>query len=121
MQTTETPARSVADILQGLRDRVEALRAEAAAPVLRGENFVLRAPGGWLVQVMDDGRTARQTPDALKATRWTEAAARRIAADELAAWQVTPANYVETLRRNAADTLELLASYEDRAAELGRS
>jgi len=122
MQTTDTtPGRSIAEILQGLRDRVAALRDEAGAPVLRGANYVLQDAGGWLVQLMEDGRTARLTPDALKATRWPEPVARRIAGGELSSWQVTPANYVETLRNQTTRTLDLLASLEDRAAELGRS
>lgn len=122
--TTETQDGTLAGMMARATERAETLRAELAVPALMAYNWVLVAPeaeGGWCVVVDADRRTARLTPTALRATRWTEADARRIAADELAAWKVEARPYREQVRRELARAVGVVEGLEAFAAQLGRS
>lgn len=122
--TTETQDGTLAGMIAGAAERADTLRAELAVPALMAYNWILATPetdGGWCVAVDADGRTARLTLTALRATRWTEADARRIAAGELAAWKVEARPYREQVRRELASVAGVIEGLEAFAAQIGRS
>lgn len=116
---TNPAAATVADLIANAQAHADRLRIELDARILMSHNYVLAAPGlgGWCAMVDDEG-VARFAPTVLKASRWTEKDARRIANYQEvkdAREQLVARPYRDVLREELAGALDVIATMQERA------
>lgn len=107
MQTIDTQT-----TLANVRANVARIRSEIAAPVLRGENFLLEdaKTSGFYLRVIGNGQ-AKWVLNPLEASRWTERGAKQAVKTE-AHLNLKATLYIDALRDAEANSDETIALLE---------
>lgn len=106
---------TVADLIAKAQAHADRLRIELDARVLMSHNYVLAAPGIGGLCAMVDGDVVRFAPTVLRASRWTEKDARRIANYQdvkNASEQLVARPYRDVLKEELAGALDVIATYQ---------